>query len=100
MALHLYNRPHPGLSTAPSEREWTRDMDDMLRLHLRRSGFLPAGQPGFSYIGGLCNGVDMTRPIPFPAAGFAGRAQGGFFCPRTVVHAVHVSTYHRRGRCR
>ena len=39
MALHLYNRPHPGLSTAPSEREWTRDMDDMLRLHLRRSGF-------------------------------------------------------------
>ena len=39
MALHLYNRPHPGLSAAPSEREWTRDMDDMLRLHLRRSGF-------------------------------------------------------------
>ena len=37
--MHLYNRPHPGLSTAPSEREWTRDMDDMLRLHLRRSGF-------------------------------------------------------------
>ena len=39
MALHLYNRPHPGLSATPSEREWTRDMDDMLRLHLRRSGF-------------------------------------------------------------
>ena len=39
MPPHLYNRPHPGLSAAPSEREWTRDMDDMLRLHLRRSGF-------------------------------------------------------------
>ena len=36
---HLYSQPHPGLSAAPSEREWTRDMDDMLRLHLRRSGF-------------------------------------------------------------
>ena len=39
MALHLYSQPHPGLSATPSEREWTRDMDDMLRLHLRRSGF-------------------------------------------------------------
>ena len=35
----MYTLPHPGLAPTPTEVEWTRDMDDMLRLHLRRSGF-------------------------------------------------------------
>ena len=55
---HLYSQPHPGLSAAPSEREWTRDMDDMLRLHLRRSGFdFDAAAAQLHHAGGVVQGI-------------------------------------------